>query len=1119
MKKFFFFFLFVYNINFLFPQTKNELPQVVPPSPTVANLMSFEEVPIDYYTGQPDIGIPIYSKSIGNGLTVNLSLKYHTSGIKIDNRSSWVGTGWSFIAGGSISRTVRGVPDEFQKGPDSSKKTGILHNPDFWNYDNLSQLEKGRFNWRVNGAEQDIYDSQLDLYQFSFLGFSGRFIIVKNGNVLKPVLLTKNQNVKIEINYESASYKINSFLLTDPNGNKFVFDVIEDTESQPFSGFIPQGSAGVGTIPASGVDAIYANRSAWHLSSVKSSNNITLATLNYNTTPLIESYTASVTRTENRITSIAGNINEMLANAYNTSILKPKASVNFLTITAFTKKLTSITFKDNTSIELNSTSGHPETNGQILKDIIIKNINGSENKRYSLIHENTDRLWLTKVEEKAGVNVLNYTLNYNSKHELPSFDSGSNAWGYNSGLGNSNTTCNQQVNFDLNAIKKGLLTSITYPTGGKKQFVFEHNTFSWEGSTPLTTADFFTYNANNVESSSLIDNFSIDNNSGNPLLQNLSVDFDQKVTIKVNLSSSNPDGLYRCKLVLTDGNGFEYRQDLDDSNCNVVSLEAGNYSFGVQLIDPLTLDSFYVTGSASINFKTQKLNYAEEALGGGVRIKEVSFYDLEDPFTPKKKINYFYTDANNPNRSSGSADAKLGSLRRNYSVTTTKYLFGGSINISGGFSARQVVYDVTSNGNTAQLTNGGYIGYKNVIVSETGNGKKEFSYTSPRDYPSPSGTFYYPYPPAPNLDYKRGLLIEQRVYSESGRILSKQSNDTFNFVESVEGPTFNVYDPENCEWKQFYSIYDMYINNSLPLEGAVPLCGPSFPCITVFYNCGQLPIYALKDNVTSGWAQLKSSTSKQYFYDASGNQSVVEKRQEFDYNPENFQQSVVRSFHKENGVDVLYKTELFYPVGGYPTSEFSSSEQQHITKMQSLNMINSPVYTKSYRNTTLLSSVQNIYSEPVSNMIKLSTVKTKKRNDAAEDRVVYHEYDSHGNPLELSKKDGSHVSYIWGHNKTLPIAKIENASYQEIATALGISISTLKGYNQTNLPTINTLRSSLPKAMISTYAYDPIKGIVSSTDTRGYTMTYSYDDFNRLKEVRDANNKLVTDYEYHYKNE
>ncbi|WP_299525234.1 hypothetical protein, partial [Winogradskyella sp.] len=69
-----------------------ELPEIVPPSPTVANLMQFEEVPVSYYTGQPNISVPLYNKQLGSDLSMGIGLQYNTQGIKIDNRSGWVGT-------------------------------------------------------------------------------------------------------------------------------------------------------------------------------------------------------------------------------------------------------------------------------------------------------------------------------------------------------------------------------------------------------------------------------------------------------------------------------------------------------------------------------------------------------------------------------------------------------------------------------------------------------------------------------------------------------------------------------------------------------------------------------------------------------------------------------------------------------------------------------------------------------------------------------------------------------------------------------------------------------------------------------------------------------------------
>src|SRR5690606_13894082 len=46
-----------------------------------------------------------------------------------------------------------------------------------------------------------------------------------------------------------------------------------------------------------------------------------------------------------------------------------------------------------------------------------------------------------------------------------------------------------------------------------------------------------------------------------------------------------------------------------------------------------------------------------------------------------------------------------------------------------------------------------------------------------------------------------------------------------------------------------------------------------------------------------------------------------------------------------------------------------------------------------------------------------------------EERIIYHDYDSIGNPIEVSKTDGTHIVYIWGYNQTQPIAKIENTTY------------------------------------------------------------------------------------------
>jgi YD repeat-containing protein len=53
--------------------------------------------------------------------------------------------------------------------------------------------------------------------------------------------------------------------------------------------------------------------------------------------------------------------------------------------------------------------------------------------------------------------------------------------------------------------------------------------------------------------------------------------------------------------------------------------------------------------------------------------------------------------------------------------------------------------------------------------------------------------------------------------------------------------------------------------------------------------------------------------------------------------------------------------------------------------------------------------------------------------------------------------------------------------------------------------------------MITTYTYKPLVGVTSSTDPRGYTITYNYDTFGRLINVKDADGNLMSENEYHYR--
>jgi len=94
--------MFVCVSHLMMSQAQTDLPSVIPPSPTVSSLMRFEEVPVDYYTGVPDINIPLTSKQVNGEIQVPLSLRYNPMGVRVDERSGWTGTGWALDAGGTI---------------------------------------------------------------------------------------------------------------------------------------------------------------------------------------------------------------------------------------------------------------------------------------------------------------------------------------------------------------------------------------------------------------------------------------------------------------------------------------------------------------------------------------------------------------------------------------------------------------------------------------------------------------------------------------------------------------------------------------------------------------------------------------------------------------------------------------------------------------------------------------------------------------------------------------------------------------------------------------------------------------------------------------------------------
>ncbi len=189
-------------------------------------------------------------------------------------------------------------------------------------------------------------------------------------------------------------------------------------------------------------------------------------------------------------------------------------------------------------------------------------------------------------------------------------------------------------------------------------------------------------------------------------------------------------------------------------------------------------------------------------------------------------------------------------------------------------------------------------------------------------------------------------------------------------------------------------------------------------------------------------------------------------------------------------------------------------------------VVKSETFYKDQRlGTTLLNFADNTST---GNNVRVTKTQTAKGSDALEDRKHYDLYDTDGNVLQSHYDDGATMSYIWGYNNEYVIAKVENITYADLA--LLTSISNLQ--NLSNADTsrclgdgtcneqilrnaLNNLRDALPSdAFMTSYTYDPLIGVTSITDSRGGSVYYSYDSFDRLEAVYDQNYKLFSKNEY-----
>ena len=1205
-----------------------ELPQVIPPSPTVSSLMHFEEVPIDYYSGQPNIQFPIYSKSIGSNVTIPIVLRYNTMGLRLDERSGWTGTGWALDGEIVISRTVRGIRDEAQPIdlPSSLYEVGIHHN-NFFNIDfdqpivsRLQDVELQNFLWNSSGKgsgafgvqpyspqsdsgisiKDGIYDKEPDLYQLSLLGSSARFIIVRDGNFLEVEMLSNDSNLKVVPTYNNTSYAIASFTVTDTNGVDYILDVTETNTNVTGSASILQNETTTGLSSSTST-----HTSAWKVREIRATNNKLLATYSYQnveeefSTPIsfmeatirggsVNNYPVIFT-SDFFFGEISGDLPNQYQN-YNAGIAMPKLTATATTISVASKKLSSIVFnRDGSQVNFILGSGsHPEyldNTGKILEEIEILDQAGGDFKSFDLVYGNIilgKRLFLESIDEyfpnSTSQDFQTYVFDYNDEHLLPSIatnngiglDGNRDLWGYYKIEDPANSPIIYALperSADKDAVTTGVLESITYPTGGKKQFEFESNTFSHRGSRPFTDAEFKMYNPDNWDLGTNSSNAQIyfNNNDSSPqsiVTSSMFTITDQQVVEFIpDIDFQDANGAQG----VDNGTGYqedpidEYLRNIriyleqDDGNGNfsevdvfsflqrrTLSLDPGDYRLAYVNLTLSGPNQPLIEAGGTLYYKNYKTAIDKIIYGGGLRIKAVKFLDVDDSI--KKQINYDYNDnskftdtldVNKKLNSSGVIDGFLTNYKE-YQINKG-HLFnqfdgsGGNSMSVGTFSAN-IRYLVKEYLNSAyvSMTKGNYVGYRKVNVYETDgvepalntvtrfNGRTEYRYTTPADNPTEPLNYGWPFIPNEDQSYTHGLLISQRVFDKSGLILKEIKNTYFDPIKIKKGYYVHTADDPGCGWTQLYQKYGSYLDHfpDNPGPGMLMNSADDFDnCITILNDPNivtyDVPVFYWVRNLYFTKIIPKDTYSKEYFYDDNGIQTIKESLQSNISWGSNYQITEQMSKFWENGTEVQYKTKYFYPVD----LNNGSTPSNVISALYNANKINKVLETHTYKNNIKLSETNTVY-DIFNGLILPAKIETAKGTDAAETRIEFHDYDTYGNPLEVSKANGSHSSYIWGYDNSFPVAKGINTTYTDINGVLGNNFNL--GANGLSSTQKNNLRSTISEAQWMFYDYDPMIGITIVQDARKYEMFYEYDNFNRLYRVRDKMNYLLSENEYYY---
>lgn len=1135
-------------------QSSFDLPNYNPVSPNAANLGQFGIYPVSKNLGTASVSVPIYTLT-ERGLNVPISLNYNTSGIRLNDLASWVGLGWSLNAGGSIVRNVKGLPDKAYN-------------------DTILDLQNAAFNQTnfsyMLGATNGLSDTAPDQYILNALGRTATFYFDQNNDFKAAFEDGSPIEVKVVSANEMHAILEDGTLLvfgkendgtiatevTDYHNANYVFDYVsawyltklvsQDRQQSIFFEYKSRNKQTGYSEPSS--ETIYINGS------------FAPAQANQNLKATYQELVVTSRKFLEKIVFNNGHID------FESSLGRPDLSEDYQ-LDAIKVYTNDGPVNEKLIDQFHFTYGiFNRSGGNYSTEYDNAPIFFTSTKQ---VNSRTKALKLTSMYRGASASTGEvHSFEYSTTALPERCTTAQDSWGYpnnNTGSllpqtqvtrqGTVGSTIYTFGNGDRSAneakMKAAILEKITYPTGGHTLFDYEANRF--------TTTDVAyvpkVYRATAYGSEC--------NDPFYPHYEETTFTIPAgAINIKLHIDMSPV--LYQggTASYLALDSKFYYRPTPDSnggpSDSSDGWTETIHLPFGTNIGDPLnpvifqsgshTIKAFdsgygpfaaYPCSRIGIFMTWDEPNGTQqvEHLVGGLRIKSISSYDGVSA-TPVLVKKYEYETPNlvHPEENRGYERPIIldPNFALNVMVSTTPHFnnnLGGEPVISYG-KVTEYAYDpinTEKNGKTVS-----YYEYvprwrtMNSILGPQTFKHSEFSwshhYTQPVNgnpwttlaqqllldaLEGPNEYSFYE-----STSWKRGKLSKEEVYKTNGGadIMVSKTENTYETIETNKIYSNYVFTPYGSPYSSWHVPDDSPYNQNTDLS-SVQFC------------------YRIEETET-GHRVLKQA--KNTAYDGSGQNPVVTTT---DYYYDNLTHKQPTRVIMSNSHGETVETKTYFPddlaaISSLGTPDLDAAAFNALSRLKTksdtnpsgLHRIAEPIQVetlvKGDQGTVLSRTVRRTDYEDMGNDLVLpKKVKSLKgtHNTTAnpmEERISYTKYDDFGNVIELRKTNGSTVSYIWGYNKMYPVAKVENVTRATIEAALSVDFHA--GAGGLTTPNENTLRG-LSGALVTTFTYDPMVGLLTQTDPSGYTTNYVYDEFNRLKEVRDLENKLVEDYEYHFK--